>query len=77
MLNCDNQLAIALSKDGQFHARMKHIDIHFYFIYKAVTNGVINITYCPTQIMVADVLTKPLSHGKMGKHMSSLGVLLS
>ena len=26
-LNCDNQSAIALTKDGQLHARMKHIDL--------------------------------------------------
>ena len=59
-----------------FHARMKHINICFHFIHKAVTDGVINITYCPTQIMVADILTKPLSHRKMGEHVSSLGLLL-
>ena len=29
---CDNQSAITLSNDRQYHARMKHIDIHFYFI---------------------------------------------
>ena len=26
-INCDNQGAIALSKDNKFHARTKHIDI--------------------------------------------------
>ena len=28
----DNQSAIALSKEHQYHARTKHIDIHFHFI---------------------------------------------
>jgi len=28
----DNQSAIALTKDGSFHARTKHIDIQYHFI---------------------------------------------
>jgi hypothetical protein len=31
-LACDNQGAITLSKDSTFHARTKHIDVHFHFI---------------------------------------------
>ena len=27
VLHCDNQLAIVLSKNGQHHAQMKHIDV--------------------------------------------------
>ena len=76
MLNCDNQAAIALSKDGQFHARTKHIDLHFHFIHEIVTDGIIAITYCPTQTMVVDILTKLLNCGKMGEHTGSLRLLL-
>ena len=36
-LNCDNQGAIALSKDNKFHTRTKHIDIRCHFIREAVT----------------------------------------
>ena len=75
MLNCDNQSTIALSKDSQFHARTKHIDLHFHFICETMSNGIIAITYCPTQIMVADILTKLLNHGKTGEHAGSLGLL--
>ena len=31
-LNCDNQGAIALSKDNKFHAWTKHIDIRYHFV---------------------------------------------
>ena len=75
MLYCDNQSAISLSKDGQFHTRMEHIDLHFHLIHKTVSNGIIAITYCPTQIMVVDILTKLLNCGKMGEHTRSLGLL--
>jgi len=74
-LHCDNQSAIALSKDGQFHARTKHIDLRFHFIRETVANGDIDIVYCPTQTMVADILTKPLNRGKTGEHTGSLGLL--
>jgi len=74
-LNCDNQSAIALTKDGQFHARTKHIDLQFHFIREAVTNRTITMVYCPTQLMVADILTKPLICGKTNEHTGSLGLL--
>jgi len=32
ILNCDNQGAIALTKNPKYHARTKHIDIQFHFI---------------------------------------------
>ena len=31
-IHCNNQSAISLSKDGQYHAWTKHIDIRFHFI---------------------------------------------
>jgi len=67
-IHCDNQSVIALSKDRQYHVRTKHIDIHFHFIHKAVEDGMILLTYCPMQIMMADLLTKPLNHTKTEEH---------
>ena len=75
-LNCDNQSVIALTKDSQFHTRTKHIDLRFHFIHKAITDGTITMAYCPTQSMVANILMKPLIHGKTEEHMGSLGLLL-
>jgi len=74
-LNFDNQSSITLTKDSQFHARTKHIDLRFHFIHKAVTNGTITMAYCLTQLMVADILTKPLVRGKTKEHTGSLGLL--
>ena len=67
MLFSDNQSAIALMKDHQYHARTKHIDIHFHFIRWVVENGNICLIYCPTADMVADTLTKALPSPKV-KH---------
>ena len=75
MLNCDNQATIALSKDGQFHARTRHIDLQFHFIHEAVADGTITLTYCPTQVMMADIPTKLLNCRKTGELAGSLGLL--
>ena len=56
----DNQGAIALANNPIAHSRTKHIDIRFHFIREAQKNGLIQIKYCPTEEMLADLLTKPL-----------------
>ena len=57
---CDNQSAIAVAKDDQFHACMKHIDIQYHFIHKAITWNILDVRYCLTQHMVTDISTKAL-----------------
>ena len=59
-LYSDNQSAIALSKDHQYHAHTKHIDIRYHFICWVIEQDVLKLVYCPTDNMVADTLTKPL-----------------
>jgi hypothetical protein len=66
----DNQSAIALSKDHQYHARTKHIDIRYHFIRWVIQNGSIRLIYCPTEDMLADTLTKALPSVK-AKHFAS------
>jgi len=56
----DNQSAIALTKDHQYHARTKHINIRFHFIRWIIEEGKLRLVYCPTADMVADTLTKAL-----------------
>jgi len=48
VIHCDNQSTIALSKDGQHHMWMMHIDVHVHFIHKATKSGTISLIYCPT-----------------------------
>ena len=66
-LFCDNQSAITLAKDGKFHARTKHIDIHYHFIHYIIKDSTINLIYCLTDEMVMDILTKALPNAK-AKH---------
>ena len=58
MIHCDNQSAIALTKNPQFHARTKHIEIQFHFIREVVEDGQIRLEYVHTSQNIADIFTK-------------------
>ena len=61
----DNKSAMLLEKNGRSSAgkRSRHLDIRYFFITDQVNQGNIEIKYCPTDVMTADYMTKPL-HGK-------------
>ena len=56
----DNQDAISIAKNPVAHSRTKHIDIHYHNIREAMQEGIIIIHCCPTEQIIADVLTNPL-----------------
>jgi transposase InsO family protein len=61
LIMCDNQGSIALAKNPTHHSRTKHIDIQHHFIREKLEKEEIELKYCPTEDMVADVLTKALA----------------
>ena len=73
-IQCDNQGAIALTKNPEYHARTKHIDIQFHFIRQHVESETIKLVYCPTYEMTADIFTKPLPRPLFRKHVLGLGL---
>ncbi len=66
----DNQGAIALSKNPVCRQRCKHVDVRYHFIRSALSNGKVTVEYCPTEEMVADVMTKPVTKFKLEKFKS-------
>ena len=73
-LYSDSQSAIALTKDSLYHAQTKHIDIRYHFICFEVQRGSINLIYCPTEDMTADILTKALPNMKAKHLVKMLGL---
>jgi hypothetical protein len=67
MIYEDNQSCIALTKDHVFRKRTKHMDVRYHFVRHNVIQGTIQICYCPTENMIADILTKPLAKNKYKK----------
>eukprot|EP00253_Pinus_taeda_P027871 PITA_27871 len=71
---CDNNSAIALSKNSVFHKRTKHIDTKFHFIRELVDNGEIVLQHCGTEDQLADILTKPLAKKSFDHFRKCLGM---
>ena len=63
-LKRDNQSAIALVNNSMLHSRIKHIDIQHHYIKDEVTVDRIELFYVLTENMIADELTKSLTHVK-------------
>jgi hypothetical protein len=72
----DNQSAIALSKDHQYHAHTKHINIQYHFICWIIEQGSIQLVYCPSNDMIADMLTKALPSAKVKHFVAELRLSL-
>jgi hypothetical protein len=68
----DNQGAIALTHDHQYHTCTKHIDIHFHFICWIIANGKLKLVYCPTENMIANTLMKALPSANVKHFIYSL-----
>jgi len=57
----DNQSAIRLVQNPEFHKRTKHIDVVYHLIREIQNRGEITIFYVPTRLQLADILTKALT----------------
>ena len=71
----DNQSAICMSKNPQCHGRAKHINIKFHFVREQVNNEKIELVYCPTDLMKADMFTKNLNGPKFKELRSLIGMV--
>ena len=60
-MGMDNQAAIALSYNPEFHSRTKHIDRRHFFVRECVENLQIRVPFVKTVDNLADFFTKPLS----------------
>ncbi len=72
VLCIDNQSAIAIARNLEFHDHTKHIDVHYHFLRQVVKDKSIELSYTPTGDQVADILTKdlpPVSHNKFKEAM--------
>jgi hypothetical protein len=71
---CDNNSAIALSKNHVFHKKSKHIDTRYHFIHELVNNGLINLKFCGTKEQLAYIFTKSLASNSFVSQKQQLGI---
>ena len=68
----DNMSTMRLAINGRSNSdRTKHIRLRYFFIKQYLDSGEFELVHCPTDIMVADILTKPL-HGETFKRIRGL-----
>lgn len=60
-------------KSDKCGARTKHIDVCYHQLRHLREQGIINIQYCPSEQMTADVLTKPLPQVHFNKMLEAIG----
>ena len=55
-----NETFAPVAKNSIHHARTKHIDIQHHFVREKIESQEVEIIYCGTEEMIADILTKGL-----------------
>ncbi|MCO5563290.1 hypothetical protein L7F22_016929 [Adiantum nelumboides] len=74
VIHYDNLSSIQLAQNLVFHAKTKHIEVHYHFIRERVLDGSINLTYVRTDEQVVDIFTKALGVEKLQQFRAMLGV---
>ncbi|KAF0685715.1 Aste57867_22436 [Aphanomyces stellatus] len=74
VVHCDNQSAIAIAKNPGHDERTKHISTKYHFVRDQVEKGRIQLQYCPTKLIVADILTKAIPREQFEILRSKMGL---
>ena len=59
-----------------FHARMKHVEVHYHFIRERVQAGVDDLQHINMNLQTVDIFTKALGADKLRQFMSGLGLTI-
>ena len=70
----DNQSAIKLIKNPEFHKRSKHIDLRYHFIREKHEEGCFKLNYVSSKNMIADVFTKSLPYQQFKQLRAAMNV---
>ena len=70
----DNQAAIKISENPINHPKTKHIATKYHFTREQLESGQIALEFCPTEQMIADIMTKPLGRCRFETLRRGLGL---
>ena len=73
----DNTSAIWLAEHGASFARTKHLLVKKNKAKEGILNGIIHVRFTPTEFMVADLGTKPLSLRILLLHLKNAGLVIA
>ena len=60
VLNVDNEAAVKLAQNPEFHRRTKHIRSRHFYVRERVADGELEVKRVSTELQLANALTKPL-----------------
>jgi hypothetical protein len=67
VIYCDNISSILLANNLVYHARTKHIEVHYHFIREKILAKEIDLIHVSTEDQVAHIFTKALGTYKLKK----------
>lgn len=56
----DNQSCIKLAIKDKYSKRTKHVSTKYNYVKDLSNTAITSYKYCPSEVMIADILTKPL-----------------
>lgn len=75
ILKVDNEAAIRLSQNPEFHRRTKHIHIRHFFVRELVQENSVIVEKVPSEFQLADLMTKPLFKPRLEKLREAIGMV--
>ena len=59
LLYCDNMSSIHQARNPLFHARMKHIEVQYFFIRERVQTRDVKLQHISTNLQTSNIFTEP------------------
>lgn len=75
VLFVDNEAAIKLAKNPEYHRRTKHIRLRHFFVREVVQEGIVSIQPISSDDQLADMFTKPIHKPKLIKFLNDMEVV--
>ncbi len=75
VIYCHNISTILLANNSVYHARTKHIEVHYHFIREKVLAKETHLIHVSIEDQVADIFTKALGTDKLKKFQKMFNVL--
>ena len=73
-LFCDNQGAVRLAYNAEFHQRTKHVLVKYHYMRKKISDGKIDLMYVPSDDQLVNLFTKALAGPIFTKLRQQIGV---
>lgn len=75
VLNLDNQGAMKLIKNPEYHARTKHIDVRVHFVREKFYESIFDLEYVSSDKQLADIFTKALCKDLFEKFRETINIV--